>query len=277
MRENVGVPAVPTVSFLSDYGTADEFVGVCHGVMLRIEPALRIVDVSHEIAPHDVRAGSLTLARAVQYLPEGVVLGIVDPGVGTDRRAVAVEVEGGHFVGPDNGLLASAVAMAGGSRRVVELSNAEYQLPAPGPTFAGRDVFAPAAAYLASGVDLAELGDALDPLSLTPGMLPLSREEDGVVHGEVLWVDRFGNVQLNVDPVELDGLGLVPGGPVAVGAGEETRMARWVTTYADAREGELLLVVDSYGLVSLAMNRSSAAAETGLAPSRAVTLGPVGE
>src|SRR5215510_15711812 len=123
------VPRFRFVSFLSDYGRTDEFVGVCHAVMLDIAPQLRIVDVTHDIPAFDVRAGALALVRAVQYLPEGVVLAVVDPGVGTDRRCIAVEVEDGFLVGPDNGLLAPAVAMLGGPARVVALTNTEYQLP----------------------------------------------------------------------------------------------------------------------------------------------------
>src|SRR5437763_2823389 len=198
-----------TISFLSDYGLQDEFVGVCKAVMRRIAPHAAVIDICHEVPPHDVRAGSLALARAAQYLPAGVVLGIVDPGVGGDRRAVAVEAAGGEavFVGPDNGVLASAVAMTGGASRAVALTNEEYQLPAPGPTFAGRDVFAPAAAYLCEGVDLLELGETVDPLSLLPGILPLTRAENGRLLSEVLWVDRFGNVQLNVDPDEIKAMG----------------------------------------------------------------------
>lgn len=267
-----------TVSFLSDYGTTDEFAGVCRAVMLRIEPRLRIIDITHEIPAHDVRAGGLALARAVQYLPPGVVLGIVDPGVGTGRRAVAIEVEHGHFVGPDNGLLASAVAIVGGARRAVELTNPDYQLAAPGPTFAGRDVFAPAAAHLAAGVELTELGPEVDPHSLVPGVLPLSREEDGVLHGEVLWIDRFGNVQLNVDPDDLTRLGVERGDVVEVRPGDRApRVARWVDTYGEAKRGELVLVVDSYGLVSLALDRASAAAELGLHDADPVALAPVRE
>src|SRR5215467_3705184 len=135
--------------------------------MLDVEPTLRIVDVTHEIPAFDVRAGALALVRAVQYLPEGIVLAVVDPGVGTDRRCVAVEVENAVLVGPDNGLLAPAVAMLGGPRRVHELTAAEYQLPAPGPTFAGRDVMAPAAAHLANGMPISVFGDEVDPVHLT--------------------------------------------------------------------------------------------------------------
>src|SRR5437588_6792444 len=206
-----------TISFLSDYGLADEFVGVCKAVMRRIAPHAAVIDICHEVPPHDVRAGSLALARAAQYLPAGIVLGIVDPGVGGDRRAVAVEAAGGEavFVGPDNGVLASAVAMTGGASRAVALTNEEYQLPAPGPTFAGRDVFAPAAAYLCDGVDLLELGETVDPLSLLPGILPLTRAENGKPVGQVLWVDRFGNVQLNVGPTDPRPSGGAPPRPSA--------------------------------------------------------------
>lgn len=263
------------VSFLSDYGLADEFAGVCKAVILRVAPDARVIDITHEIPPHDVRAGALTLARAAQYLPRGVVLGVVDPGVGTERRAVAAEVESGYLVGPDNGLLAPAVAMLGGAKRVVSLTNPEYQMEAPGPTFAGRDVFAPAAGYLASGVDLAELGEEIDPLSLLPGLVPLSRlDGDGLV-GEVLWVDRFGNVQLNLDPDELAALGLRCGDRLGVEIGSERRTARWVTTYGAAGAMELVVVVDSYGLVSLAFDRSPAAEALGLRAGSAVTLRPL--
>src|SRR4029079_18549278 len=166
-------PRPPFVSFLSDYGRADEFVGVCHAVMLDLVPELRIVDVTHDLPAFDVRAGALALVRAVQYVPDGVLLAIVDPGVGTDRRCVAVEVEGGFFVGPDNGLLAPAVAMLGGPQRVVALENPEYQLPAPGPTFAGRDIMAPAAARLAAGTPIDGFGPEVDPATLAPGLRPL--------------------------------------------------------------------------------------------------------
>ncbi|MCZ7527646.1 MAG: SAM-dependent chlorinase/fluorinase [Acidimicrobiia bacterium] len=171
------MPGHRFVSFLSDYGLADEFVGVCKGVVLDLAPDARIVDLTHDIAPHDVRGGALTLVRAAPYLPSGVLLAVVDPGVGTDRRALAVEVEHGVLVGPDNGLLAPAVALMGGPVRVVALTNPDYQLVAPGPTFAGRDVFAPAAGHLAAGVPIGELGEEVDPASLVPGLLPLPGSE----------------------------------------------------------------------------------------------------
>src|SRR5690606_34750158 len=174
----VAVPRFETISFLTDYGTADEFVGVVKSVVRDLAPHVIVIDLTHEIPPFDVRAGSLALARCIGYVPSGVVLAVVDPGVATDRRAVAIEVAGGAgvLVGPDNGLLAPAVAMAGGAERAVELTNPDYQLDAPGATFAGRDIFAPAAAHLCNGGDLTDLGPEIDPGLLLPATLPLPRE-----------------------------------------------------------------------------------------------------
>jgi S-adenosylmethionine hydrolase len=249
---------------------ADEFVGVVHSVIRSIAPGVTVVDVSHQVPPHDVRAGSLTLVRAVQYLAPGVVLGVVDPGVGTDRRAVAVEVAGGEavFIGPDNGLLAPAVSMSGGAERAVELTADAYHLPAPGPTFAGRDIFAPVAAYLCNGVDLAELGPSVDPLSLIPGLVPLPRVEGEALATEVLWVDHFGNVQLNVGPDDVDAMG----DRVAVQWGEQQRIASRVDAFEGIGAGQLGLIIDSYGLMALALNRTSAGDELGLGAGDLVTL-----
>ncbi|HET9443123.1 MAG TPA: SAM-dependent chlorinase/fluorinase [Acidimicrobiales bacterium] len=267
--------AYDTVSFLSDYGTADEFVGVVKSVIRTLAPHAVVVDITHEVPVHDLRAGSLALVRSVQYLAPGVILAVVDPGVGTARRAVAVEVAGGEgvFVGPDNGLVASAVAMTGGAQRAVELTNPEFHLPAPGPTFAGRDVFAPAAGHLCRGRDLLELGDEVDIHSLRPGILPLSSVEGDVVKAEVLWVDRFGNVQLNVDPGEIEFLG----DRLRVRFGQSgVRSARRASTYAELGPGQLGVIVDSYGLASLAFDRMSAAAELHLRDGDAVTLEAAG-
>jgi len=271
--ETVSPSRPPFVSFLSDYGRADEFVGVCHAVMLDLVPELRIVDVTHELAPFDVRAGALALVRAVQYVPDGVVLAIVDPGVGTGRRCVAVEVGGGFLVGPDNGLLAPAVAMVGGPLRVVALENPDYRLPAPGPTFAGRDIMAPAAARLAAGVPVSEFGPEVDPVTLAPGLVPLPNEaDDGSLQCEVLWVDRFGNAQLNVAPEHLASRGVEPGGTIGVRIGDRERRARWVHTFSDAKPAELVVLTDSYGMCALALDQRSAAAELKLRPGHALTI-----
>lgn len=260
-----------TVSFLSDFGTTDEFVGVVKSVIRTLAPHVSVVDLTHDIPVHDVRTGALTLVRSVQYLAPGIVLAVVDPGVGTSRRAIAVEASEGEavFVGPDNGLLGAAVAMVGGAERAVELTNEELHLPAPGPTFAARDVFAPATAHLCSGADLSDLGEAIDPVTLRPGILPLPSIEADQVAAEVLWVDRFGNVQLNVGPEDVAGLG----DRFRVRWGEDqTRTAVRARVYGDLKAGELGAVVDSYGLVSLAFDRSSAAAQLRLRPGDGVRL-----
>jgi S-adenosylmethionine hydrolase len=251
-------PRFNTISFLSDYGTSDEFVGVVKSVIRAIEPGVTVIDITHDITPYDVKAGSLALARSVQYLCPGVVLAVVDPGVGTERRAVAIEVGDGqsYLVGPDNGLLASAVGMVGGATAAVELTNPEYQLAAPGPSFAGRDIFAPAAAHLCAGVPVAELGDPVEPALLLPGVVPLPREEAGALIGEVLWVDRYGNCQLNVDPDEVEDWG----DRIQVRwvrPKEGSRTATRVRAYDDLAPGQVGLAVDSYGLLAVVVGRGS--------------------
>jgi S-adenosylmethionine hydrolase len=264
-----------TVSFLTDYGLDDEFVGVVKAVIRDLAPHVTVLDLTHGIRPYDVRGGALALARSIAYVPDGVVLAVVDPGVGTPRRAVAIEVGDGAgvLVGPDNGLLAPAVALAGGADRAVALTNHEYQLTAPGATFAGRDVFAPAAAHLCNGVDLAELGEPVDPGLLLPGMVPLPRDEADGIHVEVLWVDRFGNCQLNVGPEEL------PAGTTvyALQIGDDRRIARLATTFAELGPGSVGLVLDSQGMYALALDQRSAAGELGLAAGDAVVLRAVGD
>lgn len=274
-----------TISFLSDYGTADEFVGVVKSVIRSIAPEVAVVDITHEVPPYDVRAGSLTLVRSVQYLCPGVVLAIVDPGVGTSRRAVAVEVGDGesYLIGPDNGVLAPAVGLVGGATRAVELDNPEYHLPAPGATFAGRDVFAPAAAHLCAGVPLEDLGTPIDTATMVPGVVPLPRDEDGTVVGQVLWVDRYGNCQLNVDPDQVEEWGdrVQLRWRAAAAAGSEApprvRTARRTTTFDDLGRGEVGLVVDSYGLLAVALARGSAADQLDLAANDEVALVPLGD
>jgi S-adenosyl-L-methionine hydrolase (adenosine-forming) len=267
-----------TVTFLTDYGHADEFVGVVKSVIREIAPHVSVIDLTHGIRPFDVRGGALALARAIPYVPEGVVLAVVDPGVGTTRRAVAIEVADGAgvMIGPDNGLLAPAAAIAGGAQRAVELTNPEYQLAAPGATFAGRDVFAPAAAHLCNGVDLAALGPALETSMLAPGMIPLPREADDGIHAEVLWVDRFGNCELNVGPDDL-GSGVDTPDVWTLRIGEERRLARTVGAFAELGTGVVGLVLDAHGMFTVALDQQSAAAELGLAPGDAVVIAPLDE
>ena len=262
-----------TISFLTDYGTADESVGVVKSVIRSISPAITVLDITHEIDAHDVRGGGLALARAAQYLVPGVVLGVIDPGVATDRKAVAIEVGDGqsYLVGPDNGLFAPAVSLVGGATGAIVLDNPEYHMAAPGPTFEGRDVFAPVAAQLCLGVPMEELGTAIDPARLMPGILPVSVESDeGTLQCEVLWIDRFGNVQLNVDPDQLAGW---PAGIRLSGDGLERSCSR-VRAFAEIPPGGVGVLTDSYGLVSVAVDRGSAAAELGLHEGDGLTLIP---
>jgi S-adenosylmethionine hydrolase len=265
-----------TISFLSDYGTTDEFVGVVKSVIRSLAPEVTVLDITHEVPPYDVRTGSLALARSVPYLCPGVVLAVVDPGVGTSRRGVAIEVGGGqsYLIGPDNGLLAAAVGLVGGATDAVELTNPEYHLAAPGATFAGRDIFGPAAAHLCNGVPLRDLGEPVDPHGLTPGVIPLSRDEDGTIVGQVFWVDRYGNCQLNVDPeqvadwgdrVQLRWTQPRPG----------VRRARRARAFEDLASGEVGLVTDSYGLLAVAVARGSAAEVLGLTTGDEVILVPL--
>jgi S-adenosyl-L-methionine hydrolase (adenosine-forming) len=260
-----------TISFLSDYGHDDEFVGVVKSVIRAIAPDVAVIDVTHEVPAHDVRAGGLALARSAQYLCPGVVLAVVDPGVGGPRRSVAVEVGDGTsvLVGPDNGLLAPAVALVGGASRAVELTEDAFQLEAPGATFAGRDVFAPAAAHLCQGVDLLELGPAVDPAGLLPSILPISHLDDsGAMVAEVLWVDRFGNAQLNVDPAEVEPFG----DRIRLRMGDDIRTAKVVVSYDEIGPGEIGLVVDSYGVLSIAAGQRSAADQLGIRAGTAILL-----
>jgi S-adenosylmethionine hydrolase len=262
-----------TISFLSDYGHTDEFVGVVHSVIHQLCPGVRVVDVTHEVAPYDVRAGGLTLARSVQYLAPGVVVAVVDPGVGSTRRPIAVEVGDGAsvLVGPDNGLLAPAVAMVGGATRAVWLNNAEHHLGAPGPLFDGRDIFAPVAARLCEGVPFDELGDLIEPAGLFPGVFPISEVTDDGVSAEVLWVDRYGNAQLNVDPSELEPLGDV----FEVRVDGRVRSARRAHHFSEIGTGSVGLVTDSYGFVALVCDRASAAEELRLEPGAQLMLVPL--
>ncbi len=269
-----------TISFLSDYGTDDEFVGVVKSVIRDLAPHASVIDLTHGIAPYDVRAGSLALARCISYVPSGVVLAVVDPGVGTERRGVAIEVAGGEgvLIGPDNGLLAPAVAMAGGSGRAISLTNPDYQLAAPGATFDGRDVFGPAAAHLCNGVDLAELGDVVDADLLLPGVVPLPQADDEKVIAQVLWVDRFGNAQLNIG---VDDLASTFGNHLAVRfsaptdpTGGTTRSVRRVGSFAELPTGAVGLVVDANGMLAVVMNQRSAASEIGVDVGDQVTVMP---
>lgn len=263
------------ISLLTDYGTNDEFVGVMKSVITDMAPHVRITDLTHGVPAFDVRAGSLALARAIQYVPAGIVIAVVDPGVGSARRAIAVEVAGGRgiLLGPDNGLLTSAAAMAGGAERAFELTNTDLHLQAPGATFAGRDVFAPVAAFLCNGGTLEEVGQEIDTASVMPGLVPIPTETTHDTYGaglkcEVTWVDAFGNCQLNAGPDDIAHLGAV----VRVVIDDEVRSARVVSHFAEIEGGAIGAVIDSYGMIALAVDRASASSELRLQASDAVTL-----
>lgn len=264
-----------TISFLSDYGHQDEFVGVVHSVLHQLCPEVRVIDINHNVPPFDIRSGGLTLARASQYMAPGVVLAVVDPGVGSPRRGVAVEVGDGQavFVGPDNGVLAPAVAMVGGATRAVELNKSEYHLEAPGPLFAGRDIFAPVAARLCEGIPLEEVGTLIDPVSLLPGIFPISDIKDGEIHGEVLWVDRYGNAQLNIDPESVAALGDV----VEIEVDGRTRSATIVHHFTELGPGAIGIATDSYGFASLVTVQGSAAEELRAYHSTGVIIRPISD
>lgn len=261
------------VSFLSDFGRKDEFVGVVHGVIARIAPEVRVLDVTHDIAPGDVRAGALALLRSVQYMPEGVMLAVVDPGVGTGRKAIVAETPWGYFVGPDNGLLAPSVAMVGGASKIVAIENPELRLPSSGETFHGRDLFGPAAAVLASGqASIDEIGPVVAPDSVTPLMIPLVEHDDGAVRGEVLWVDGFGNAQTNITPDDLAMVGIAQGSDVVLRIGAIEHTITYATAYGDVEIGEGLLHVDSYGQMAVAVRQGRAVDDFPLEENIAVTL-----
>lgn len=262
------------ISFLSDFGHTDEFVGVVHGVIARIAPDVRVIDVGHDFPRGDIQSAALALMRAIQYLPEGVALAVVDPGVGTNRRAIAARTPWGLFVGPDNGILAPAVAMVGGADLIVSIEDPRFRLPAAGETFHGRDVFGPAAAVLAAGeASIEDLGPAADPGSVTPMMIPLV-EPDGMggVLGEVLWIDHFGNAQTNVSPADLESLGIERGDLVSMVIVGIDRHLLWAEAYGDVGTGEALIHIDSYGQIAIAVRDGRADEEHPLTVRTAVTF-----
>jgi len=252
------VPVI--VTLLTDYGHDDDFVGVCHGVIASIAADARIIDLTHGIPRGDVRHGALTLRNTLSYMPSGVHVAVVDPQVGTERRAVAARCHDGRLlVGPDNGLLSLAWEQAGGVELAVDVTRSPHRLEPVSATFHGRDVFAPVAAHLAAGAELADAGEPLDPGSLAGVELPEPRrEEDGALVAHVLTVDRFGNVTLDVSHESLAGTGLTLGGEVDLETGGEGFIATYATTFADVAPGELLVYEDAYRMLAVAINRGDA-------------------
>ncbi|MCW3027413.1 MAG: SAM-dependent chlorinase/fluorinase [Solirubrobacterales bacterium] len=254
------LPAV--ISFLSDYGRRDEFVGVCHGVMVRRCPTARIIDLTHEIPRHDVLTGAIVLRAALSYMPAAVHLAVVDPGVGTSRRrAVALRTaeQGRLLVGPDNGLLMPAAESLGGVAEAIDIGDSPERLQPVSATFHGRDIFAPVAAALAAGEPLADVGKPLAPAGLQCLELPRARIDAGALEAHVLQCDVFGNVILGASADQLEALAAQPGDLLAVSHAGTTHAARYALAFADVPAGELLVYVDSRGSVALALNRGSAA------------------
>jgi S-adenosylmethionine hydrolase len=246
--------AVPLpITLLTDYGLQDEFVGVCHGVIAGIAPGARVVDVTHGVARQDVRGGALALRRALPYLPPGVHVAVVDPGVGGPRRAVALRCGERLFVGPDNGLLLPAAQRVGGVDEAVDIGASPWRLQPVSATFHGRDVFAPVAARLAAGEPLAAAGDAIDPGGLVALDLPAPRREGDVLVAHAVAFDGYGNVMLDASGADVARDVTIAGRRVVRGA-----------TFGDVPEGGLLLYEDASGALALAVNHGSAREELGL-------------
>ena len=261
------------VTFLTDFGLQDDFVGTCHGVIKTIAPDVQIIDVTHGIAPQHVLQGALVLANTTPYMPMGVHLAVVDPGVGSARRPLALRSGDGRlFVGPDNGLLVPAAERLGGIAAAHELANARYALESVSRTFHGRDLFAPAAAHLAAGVPLDELGPPLAADALARLDLPEPDVGENRIRATVLYIDRFGNVQLNLTREHLQKAEVLPGTVIEVELSLDRYYAVAARTFGDARKGDVILYEDSYRNIALAISGGNAAELFGAAPGQEVRI-----
>jgi S-adenosyl-L-methionine hydrolase (adenosine-forming) len=253
------------ITLLTDYGPRDEFVGVCHGVIHKIDPDARIVDVTHGISRHDVRHGAISLRNALPFLPVGVHVAVVDPQVGTERRAIAVRCEDGRIlVGPDNGVLSLAWERAGGAAEAIDVTRSQHRLEPVSATFHGRDIFAPIAARLAAGADLREAGQPVDVDELVALELPEPLVADGAATAHVLLVDGYGNASLDLTHDHLMELGLTLGAKVEVAGQRLSAEAVVVQTFADVAPGEMIVYEDAWGSVAIAVNRGDAAKALGV-------------
>jgi S-adenosylmethionine hydrolase len=251
--------AQATVTFLTDFGLQDDFVGTCHGVIARIAPDVRVIDLTHGIAPQAVLQGALVLRHTLPFMPVGVHLAVVDPDVGGNRRAIAVRtVDGRVFVGPDNGLVLLAADELG-IDSAHELTAPAYRLKEVSRTFHARDIFAPAAAHVANGIPISELGPAVPVDDLVRLAVPKPRVGSSQIACSVLAVDRFGNVSLNLDRSHVDAIGVADGERVEVRLALDRYYAIVAGAFADAPSGELILYEDSYGLATIAISRGNAA------------------
>lgn len=261
------------VTFLSDFGLQDDFVGVCHGVIKRIAPAADILDITHGISRQNVLQGALVLAGALPYMPAGVHLAVVDPGVGGARRGIALRDGSGRlYVGPDNGLLLIAAERFGGVEAARELTARQFMLEPVSQTFHGRDVFAPVAAHLARGAALEELGVSLDSAALVQLEQPRVEVAEDGIHATVLAVDRYGNVQLNATWNELEALGVAGGTRVELGGALHRSSATFARTFSAAGPGDVILYVDASGYVAVAVNGGDAAERLALRAGEALTV-----
>lgn len=257
------------ICLLTDFGPGSEYVGALHAVLAGQCPGHERVDLAHDIPPGDVRLGAITLARLALLLPAAIHLAVVDPGVGGPRRAAAVGLAGGGaLVGPDNGLLGPA-ALALGAVEAVALPTPE----GASATFHGRDLFAPVAARLAAGAHVAELGAPFDPAELASATVPVPTAAPGELTAEVLAVDRFGNVQLSAGAADLALAGFTPGDRIWAATGERRHPATVSRTFDDAAPAGMLVLLDSHGMLAIAVNGGSAARRVGAAPGALVSLG----
>ncbi|HET7482013.1 MAG TPA: SAM-dependent chlorinase/fluorinase [Actinomycetota bacterium] len=269
------MPKRDIVSFLSDYGLEDEFVGVCHGVILGIAPHVRVIDIHHNILRQDIRHGAVVLRQTAPFIPESVHLAVVDPSVGSSRRAIALETKWGEvFVGPDNGLLLPAATVRGGIKAAYELTDARFHLTPVSRTFQGRDVFAPVAAHVANGSSIADLGPSIDVEDLVSLEIPEAWVHDDHLHAEVLQIDRFGNLQLNFGVSSLTEVGLSEGTVLEVRLEGHRLRVPFGKTFADVKAGEFVLVEDSYKSLSLAINKGDAAQKLRAGTGSTVIVGP---
>jgi S-adenosyl-L-methionine hydrolase (adenosine-forming) len=253
------------ITFITDYGYEDELVGVCHGVIERIAPGTLVIDMAHGLPRHAVRTAALALRNALPYMPVGVHLAVVDPGVGTDRRPVALRCFDGRFlVGPDNGLLWPATERLGGAEQVVDLTRSPCWLESASVTFNGRDLFAPVAARLALGARLDDVGENVTPESLVRLELPLPSTSNGELRTHALSIDRFGNIQLGVGRQHMSDSGLEPGSTVVIEESGRRHEAVYASAFDDVPVGELLVYLDSSGAIAIAVNRGDAAEKTGV-------------
>jgi S-adenosylmethionine hydrolase len=262
------------VTFTTDFGYSDEYPGVCRLVIARVDPEIRVADITHGIPPGDIRRGALALASAVRFSPPAVHLAVVDPGVGGTRRAVVMSCGDHHLVGPDNGLLGPAAAVLGGVEAAFDISSTPVRA-GESDTFHGRDIFSPVAAELARGAAPGEIGEAIGFRELVQLELPEPTITPQQVDAQVLYLDQYGNVILNLHAEVLDGTFFTEAVEVTLETSLEKIVVPLGRTFGDVEPGDPVIYTDSTGYLSLAVNRGSAASRFGLGPDNEVRITPV--